>query len=296
MSKTSTSCRYTRIAYLEAVDLLMRLRAFVAVAEEGSFTGAAAATTTPQPVLSRRVASLEHELGGPVFDREPRGVRLTTLGQAVLPHARDVVVRTDHLLDVARAQVLSDVRAALPVHADPQALARLRQRLRGRGVSLALHEDAPAAREEALARGVVQLARLPVAPDRAQVRVRLGGASLPARLRGRRLHLEQLRPSEDEPGDPPRLLIQAEDDVPHVRDLLTQHAHAAGLAADHVVTGLPLAEAWTAVHERGDVLVCAEVEAARQGLPFRHLALDVVRGYRLRVAPEHPGAVIVGDD
>src|SRR5690606_32652700 len=134
----------------------------------------------------------------------------------------------------ARSHVLSDVRAALPGYVDPQVLARLRRRLSGHGISLALHELAPGAREEALARGAVQLALLPAAPDRAHVRVPLGGASVPGRLRGRRLHLEQLRDSDDVPGAAPRLLIQAEDDVPHVRDRLTDAAHAAGLAADQV--------------------------------------------------------------
>ncbi|GAB2623212.1 LysR family transcriptional regulator [Pseudactinotalea suaedae] len=278
------------------MDLLTHLRAFLAVAEEHSFTGGAAATAVAQPVLSRRVAALERELGGPLFDRVSRGVRLTSLGRAVLPHARDVVVRADHLLDAARSHVLSDVRAALPGYADPQVLARLRKRLSGLGISLALPELAAGAREEALARGVVQLALLPAPPDRADLLVPLGGASVPGRLRGRRLHLEQLRDSDDVPGAAPRLLIQPEDDVPHVRDHLTQVAHAAGLAADQVITGLPLSESWTAVHERGDVLVCAEPEARRQGLEFRPLAPAGVRGYRLKLAADHPGAAILLQD
>ena len=275
------------------VDLLTHLRAFVAVAEEHSFTGGAAVSAVPQPVLSRRVAALEKELGGALFDRGPRGVALTALGRAVLPHARDLRVRAAHLLDAARGRVLDGVRAALAGYAYPSALARLRRRLGGLGISLALHEVAAGVREESLARGVVQLALLPAPADRAHLTVPLGGGCARGRFRGRRLHLEQLRNSDDVPGAAPRLLVQAEDDVPHVRDALSQGALAAGLAVYQVVTGLPAAEALTAVHERGDVLVCAEVEARRHGLEFRPLVPTTVRGYRLKVAADHPSAALL---
>lgn len=288
MSKTNTASRYTRFAYRGRVDLLTHLRAFVAVAEEESFTGGAAMSAVPQPVLSRRVAALEKRLGGALFDRGPRGVSLTPLGRAVLPHARDLLVRADHLLDAARGHVLDDVRAALPAYADPSALAQLRRRLSGLGISLALHEVAAEARGESLARGLVQLALLPAPADRSHLTVPLGAGCAPGRVRGRRLHLEQLRGSDDVPGPAPRVLVQGEDDVPHVRDALSQAALAAGLAVYQVVTGLPAAEALTAVHERGDVLVCAEAEARRHGLEFRPLAPTTVRGYRLSMASAHP--------
>ena len=67
---------------------LHQLRYLVAVAEEGSFTRAAAREHVAQPGISAQVARLERELGQALFDRSARGVRLTPAGEAVLPHAR----------------------------------------------------------------------------------------------------------------------------------------------------------------------------------------------------------------
>ncbi|GAA4419519.1 LysR family transcriptional regulator [Georgenia halophila] len=277
------------------MDLLTHLRAYLAVADEGSFTAGAAGSATPQPVLSRRVAALERALGGPLLERGPRGVTLTPLGAAVLPPARDLLVRADHLLDTARGHVLNDVRAALPPQADPRSLAELRRMLTARGVTVVLDDAEPGAREQLLARGVAQLIVMPVSPDRAQIHVPLGGATVPGTMRSRRLHVEQLRDSDETPGPPQRLLLQVEDDVPHVRDRLTQAAHAAGLAPYQVVTAPPAAEALTAVHERGDVLVCDTEEARRHGLEWRKIVPPIVRGYRVRLAKDHPSRPILDE-
>lgn len=67
---------------------LRQLRCFVAVAEEGSFTRAAARLRLAQPGVSAQVRRLERELGGLLLDRAGRGVRLTQIGAAVLPYAR----------------------------------------------------------------------------------------------------------------------------------------------------------------------------------------------------------------
>ncbi|MGW0880557.1 LysR family transcriptional regulator [Streptomyces sp. NPDC002671] len=67
------------------------LRAFLEVAHAGSFTVAARALGWTQSAVSRQVASLESALGGgPLFDRLPRGVRLTEAGRALVPHAEAV--------------------------------------------------------------------------------------------------------------------------------------------------------------------------------------------------------------
>jgi DNA-binding transcriptional LysR family regulator len=67
---------------------LRRLCYFVAVAEEGQFTRAAARVLVAQPAISAQILRLEHELGEPLFHRDPRAVRLTVAGEALLPHAR----------------------------------------------------------------------------------------------------------------------------------------------------------------------------------------------------------------
>ncbi len=66
--------------------------AFVdAVASERSFTAAAEKCHVTQPTLSNGIRKLEDELGGRLFDRTTRSVRLTDLGQHLLPYIREVL-------------------------------------------------------------------------------------------------------------------------------------------------------------------------------------------------------------
>src|SRR4051794_8261081 len=67
---------------------LHQLAYLVAVAEEASFTRAAARLRVAQPGVSAQVRKLERELGQDLLDRSGREVRLTPAGAAVLPYAR----------------------------------------------------------------------------------------------------------------------------------------------------------------------------------------------------------------
>lgn len=69
---------------------LTRLQYFVAVAEAGSVSRAAAALHMSQPALSRQVLLLEEELGQRLFERTGRGVQATESGTALLAHARGI--------------------------------------------------------------------------------------------------------------------------------------------------------------------------------------------------------------
>jgi DNA-binding transcriptional LysR family regulator len=71
------------------------LRYFVAVAEDLHFTRAAERLFISQPALSKQIRMLERQLGAPLFDRGRDGVRLTPVGQALLPHAREVLAAWD---------------------------------------------------------------------------------------------------------------------------------------------------------------------------------------------------------
>ncbi|WP_285708482.1 LysR family transcriptional regulator [Microtetraspora sp. NBRC 16547] len=71
------------------------LRLLDAVARTGSFTAAAAELNYTQSAVSRRIASLETAAGGPLFERLPRGVRLTPAGHALHRHALDVLERLE---------------------------------------------------------------------------------------------------------------------------------------------------------------------------------------------------------
>lgn len=68
-----------------------QLEFFLAIAEAGSFTGAARVLTIAQPSLSHSMRTLESELGTTLFERHGRGVRLTPAGEALVGPARRAV-------------------------------------------------------------------------------------------------------------------------------------------------------------------------------------------------------------
>ncbi|MBT2455510.1 LysR family transcriptional regulator [Streptomyces sp. ISL-86] len=70
---------------------LEAVRTFVAVVEAGQFQKAAADLAVTQQAVSKRVATLERDLGVRLFTRTPRGAELTIDGQAFLPHARELL-------------------------------------------------------------------------------------------------------------------------------------------------------------------------------------------------------------
>jgi DNA-binding transcriptional LysR family regulator len=67
---------------------LRQLGHFVAVAEEGHFTRAAARCHLSQSALSTSIRALERELGSPLFLRTTRKVELTEAGRVLLDDAR----------------------------------------------------------------------------------------------------------------------------------------------------------------------------------------------------------------
>jgi DNA-binding transcriptional LysR family regulator len=67
------------------------LRYFAVVAEELSFTRAAERLFVSQPALSKQIRMLEKQLGADLFRRDRRTVRLTAVGEALLPHARTLI-------------------------------------------------------------------------------------------------------------------------------------------------------------------------------------------------------------
>ncbi len=70
---------------------LEAVRTFVAVVETGQFQAAADDLGITQQAASKRIATLERELGVRLFARNARGVRPTVDGQALLPHARELL-------------------------------------------------------------------------------------------------------------------------------------------------------------------------------------------------------------
>ncbi|MFZ3377875.1 MAG: LysR substrate-binding domain-containing protein [Chthoniobacterales bacterium] len=69
-----------------------QLRYFVAVADEGSFSRAAAREHVAQPSLSQQIQKLEAEMDQRLFDRLPRSVVVTEAGKCLLEYARKILV------------------------------------------------------------------------------------------------------------------------------------------------------------------------------------------------------------
>ena len=81
------------------------LRSFVAVASAGSISSAAQSLHIAQPALSVQIKQLEEQLGAALFDRHPRGVMLTAVGERLLGHAVEILRRVDVAYDDVRQAV-----------------------------------------------------------------------------------------------------------------------------------------------------------------------------------------------
>ncbi len=77
---------------------IYQLRYFVAVAETGNFTKAAAHANISQPSLSQQIINLEEEIGQKLFHRLSRKATLTDAGQLLLERARRIISEADNTL------------------------------------------------------------------------------------------------------------------------------------------------------------------------------------------------------
>ncbi|AKJ09958.1 LysR family transcriptional regulator [Streptomyces incarnatus] len=143
---------------------LRQMEYFVAVVHEASFTRAADALHVTQPALSHQIKALEKSVGGALLERMARGVRLTPMGRAFLPHAELAVRSAAQARRAARATAGAEggelhvaTLHSLAVGVLPDVFARWRGA--HPRVLLRLHEYATAeALEEAVQRGTADLA------------------------------------------------------------------------------------------------------------------------------------------
>ena len=76
---------------------LIDLRLFVAIAEAKNLTRGAERVHLAASSASHRMRVLEESIGTPLLLREPRGVRLTRAGEALLRHARQVFAQLEQM-------------------------------------------------------------------------------------------------------------------------------------------------------------------------------------------------------
>ena len=115
---------------------LSDLRLLAAVAEWGGMAKAAARLNISQPAVSKAIAAMETTLGVRLFDRNPRGLQLTTYGRALLKCAVAVfdelsqgIKQIEHLTDPAAGELRIGATEPLVAGALPVALDRLSLRL-----------------------------------------------------------------------------------------------------------------------------------------------------------------------
>jgi DNA-binding transcriptional LysR family regulator len=141
---------------------LRQLEYFVAVTEESGFTRAAARLHVAQPGVSAQIRQLERELGQPLFDRSARQVRLTEVGEAVLPYARAALAAVaatrlvvDEITGLLRGHVVMGAVSAPSVLDLPGLLAEFHER--HPAVAISLRETDPESLIEAVRAGRMDL-------------------------------------------------------------------------------------------------------------------------------------------
>ena len=123
---------------------IQQAQAFITLAEELHFGRAATRLHIAQPPLSRMIRQLERELGVPLFERSTRNVRLTPQGEALVEPARELVMLSQRMTEIARRADAGEIGrlrlgfAGASVHHLVAELARAVRRERP-GLSLELH-------------------------------------------------------------------------------------------------------------------------------------------------------------
>jgi DNA-binding transcriptional LysR family regulator len=109
---------------------IRELRAFIAVADEGSFSAAARKLHVSQSALSQTIRSLERQLGVRLLERHSAGVTVTDAGGLLLREARALLAQHDRVLAAVAGQAAAGpailrvgVPLELPGSVLPQGLA-----------------------------------------------------------------------------------------------------------------------------------------------------------------------------
>ena len=87
---------------------MQQVRYFVALTKLRNFTRAADSCNVTQPAFSRAIQQLEHELGGPLVNRERGNLHLTELGRMMLPYLSQIEEQARSARDLARSAARLD--------------------------------------------------------------------------------------------------------------------------------------------------------------------------------------------
>ncbi|MGZ5785274.1 MAG: LysR family transcriptional regulator [Ramlibacter sp.] len=270
---------------------LKHLRYFVAVAETGHITRAAARLGMQQPPLSQQIRALEESLGTTLFRRHPKGVTLTDSGELLLVDSRRILGDAESIqtrmraVAAGHAGVLSiGFTSSAAAHAlTPQVLRECRRAYPD--IALQITEDHAAGITESLAAGRLHCGflRVPVARPAGLVFETLAHepvlAALPVghrllKRKARALSLSLLR-------DESFILVRRSGAAGLYADLLTLCAKQGftpkvGLEVDRMMTALNLVAAGEGV---------TVVPASMQGVHPHAIQFRPLEGARSLDAP-----------
>jgi DNA-binding transcriptional LysR family regulator len=112
-----------------------RARAFYVTAKEGSFSAAARALNMTQPTLGRQVTALEEEIGVLLFDRNARGLILTSSGSELLEYveamanaANGLSIRASSRIESIEGNVSITVSEVVAAFILPPIIKKIRQK------------------------------------------------------------------------------------------------------------------------------------------------------------------------
>ena len=157
---------------------LRQLEYFVALAETGSFRGAAAQCDISQPSLSIQLGNLEKRLGQTLVERSRPGVILTPAGREVFERARSILAAMRDLLDRFEAPnrgLSGSIRFGSSATLGPFVLPHVIARLHARhpDLSLFIREAAPDDLADGLTQGEFDMILVQLPARNATTTIRL---------------------------------------------------------------------------------------------------------------------------
>lgn len=275
-----------------------RLRAFLAIVDEGSVTAAAASLHVAQPSLSQTLQALERELAVKLFDRVGRGLRLSAAGHELVGPARQALLALEEarasVVDVAGLRSGSLELTALPTlavdplaallgafrRAHPGVLVRVREPESAAGVAAEVHTGLAELGLAHLPNAAVELVTHPLGEQELLMVLPPGSGESAAPLRA--AQLAELPLVVSPPGTSTRMLLD---------QALTQAGVspriAVQTAAREAIVPLVLAGAGSAL-----LPAALAAEAARRGAVLRTTRPRIARriGLLSRAGPLSPAA------
>lgn len=149
---------------------IKQLEYFIAIAEYASFRKAGERLNVSQPTLTVQISLLEDRIGLPLFERRRSGSVLSSVGQRLLPSAKQIVEQVNQLADVVSFKDLGPsgiYRLGVPSTLGPYLLPHFLPDLQRQysKLQLQIREASPSKLEEGLINGEYDLILSPSSVD-----------------------------------------------------------------------------------------------------------------------------------